>query len=114
VVSGGDLGWFRGRTAQFDVTVAHYGITTDGTGRRTHRVSSIAQCDGIDVHLHLALNSIKEKKNNRNKGDQCKAGAYTRTLLSSTWAVSDTRYTLNTPRHSKYLLTPPKHPLYNT
>jgi hypothetical protein len=38
------------------------------------------------------------------------AGAYTRPLFSSTCAVSDTKYTLNTP---KYPLTPPKHPLNN-
>jgi len=30
-------------------------------------------------------------------------GAYTRPLLSSTWAISDTKYTLNTPRYSLVL-----------
>ena len=38
------------------------------------------------------------------------AGAYTRPLSSSTSAVSDTKYTMNTP---SYRRTPPKHPLNN-
>jgi hypothetical protein len=36
--------------------------------------------------------------------DEVEAGAYTRPFLSSTWAVSDTKYTLKYP-------TPPTHPL---
>jgi hypothetical protein len=38
----------------------------------------------------------------------CAVGAYTRPLLSSTCAVSNTKYTLNTPQ---YPLTLHKHPL---
>ena len=38
------------------------------------------------------------------------AGAYTRPLPSSTSAIVDTNYTLNSP---KYLLTPPARPLNN-
>ena len=42
--------------------------------------------------------------------DGFQAGAYTCPLFSSTRAVSDTKYILNTP---SYLLMPPKHPLNN-
>jgi hypothetical protein len=38
------------------------------------------------------------------------AGAYTRPSVSSTWAISDTKYTLNTP---SYPPIPPEHPLNN-
>jgi len=39
-------------------------------------------------------------------GRSCEAGAFTRPLFSSTWAVSDTKYTLNTPSSR---LMPPEH-----
>jgi hypothetical protein len=39
-----------------------------------------------------------------------KAGAYTRQLFSSTWAVPETKNTLHPPYYS---LTPPKQPLNN-
>ena len=37
-----------------------------------------------------------------------RAGTYTRPLFSSTWAISNTQHTLNSP---KYPATPPEHPL---
>jgi len=47
----------------------------------------------FDWNMDLLTTLIPSRK----AGQASKAGAYTRPLLSSIWAVSETKYTLNTP-----------------
>ena len=66
---------------------------------------------GLEGDDPLGNKSSRARRGEDNAGFvEMGAGAYTRPLLSSIQAASDTKFTLSTP---KYPLAPPKDPLNN-